>query len=82
MDAKELAARLAAVRARAEPYGDKTVRTHLFAIEYAHELDGYSLGELKELARLAGAPPTMGTELQKCRKMARYVTVNEDARTR
>ena len=76
-----LARRLKTIRERA-PHMDMTVRTHLFGIEYADELRDFSLRELKEIMVLAEAPESMATEMKKCVKIADYVTVNRETRTR
>ena len=82
MNRAELARRLETIRERAAPHKEKTVRTHLFGIEYADELRGFSLRELKEIMVLAETPESMATEIEKCVKLADYVTVNREARTR
>lgn len=76
-----LAKRLKTIREQA-PHLETTVRTHLFGIEYANELRDYSLRDLKEIMVLAATSESMATEIKKCVKLADYVTVNREARTR
>jgi len=67
----ELAAELRrSVNGAAE--GDRVLKTHLFGITRARELDGVSL---KELVRLAKTPPSFHTEVRKGMRLADYVTL-------
>jgi hypothetical protein len=56
------------------PKGEKVTRIHLFGIKYASELESISLSDL---VAQAGISMTYVTEVNKGKKLAKYVTVTE-----
>ncbi|RPA22582.1 HTH-like domain-containing protein [Shewanella frigidimarina] len=54
--------------------GETAVSIHLFGIKYASEIKECGLSP-KNLAKLAGIPETYGTEINKGRNLAKFVTI-------
>jgi hypothetical protein len=54
--------------------GETAVSIHLFGIKYASEINECGLSP-KSLAKLAGIPETYGTEINKGRNLAKFVTI-------
>jgi hypothetical protein len=52
--------------------GDQVLQIHLFGIKYSDELHGLPLSEIAVRARL---PKSYGTEINKGRNLARYVSL-------
>ena len=73
MTAEELAAALSQAYT-STPYGDKTLSVHLWAIEFADELDEYR-GKVGEVVRLAGVGDWVAA-INDARKLAKYVTLH------
>jgi hypothetical protein len=70
MTVDEAAALLAEMYRQGKAKKEASTYVHLFAIEYADQLDGISLAELTERA---GISPNYRTELHKGIKLAQYV---------
>ena len=75
MDRDELAIRLKTIRERAAS-GEVTVRTFLFGIEFANELQGYSMNDLKAIMKLADTPVSYADKVRTCIRLADFVTIN------
>ncbi len=72
MTLKDLAAELAEMYDSA-PRGDKTTMIHLFAIKYAKELDSLENTNMNDLLEAANMPASYVTELNKGRRLSKYV---------
>ena len=55
------------------PKGDKTTMIHLFAIKYATELDELEDSNMKDLLEIANMPVSYVTEINKGRRLSKYV---------
>ena len=57
--------------------GESRTQVHLFGIKYAVELESFSIKELDDIGFQAtgGRAKNYGTEIDKGRKLARYVVV-------
>lgn len=75
METRELAKILNEMYFGAED-GETVAAIHLFGIQFADQIKESNLS-CKEIARLAGIPETYGTEINKGRKLAKYVAVIE-----
>lgn len=71
MSLRDLASKLAEMYSDASR-GDKTTMIHLFGVKYADELDSME-GSLKDLLELAEMPVSYVTELNKGRRLSKYV---------
>ncbi len=72
MTLQHLAAELAELYDSA-PRGDKTTMIHLFAIKYAKELDNLEDSNMNDLLVAANMPASYVTELNKGRRLSKYV---------
>jgi len=54
--------------------GENVLSIHLFGIKYAKEITD-SGGSPSNIAKLAGVPETYGVEINKGRKLSKYVTL-------
>lgn len=82
MTYKELIEKLTLIYAQSE-HRDTTSMIRLFGIIYAEELKGYQTKELNEMAIKAGLPgKTYSVEINKGRKLAKYVELKEDSKFR
>ena len=57
------------------PRGEKTTMLHLFGIKYADDLAGLSI---EDIVRKAGILKSYPTEINKGRRLAKYVQIRED----
>ena len=72
MTLRELAAVLSNMYTTA-PKGDKTTMIHLFAIKFATELDELEDSNMNELLEIAHMPVSYVTEINKGRRLSKYV---------
>lgn len=72
MTLKDLAAELAKMY-NSVPRGDKTTMIHLFAIKYASQLDELKEFNIKDLLEAADMPTSYVTEINKGRRLSKYV---------
>ena len=56
------------------PKGEMVLQIHLFGIKYADQLEGLSA---KEIAKRATGNESYGTEINKGRKLAKYVKLKD-----
>ena len=72
MSFKDLAAELARMYDSA-PRGDKTTMVLLFAIKYADELEKLENYNMVDLVQAANMPKPYATEINKGRRLSKYV---------
>ena len=75
MTVEEAAAELKRMYERA-PQGEQTTMLHLFGIKYADDLVGLSIGDVVRKADISKSYPT---EINKGRRLAKYVDIKPDA---
>ena len=58
------------------PHGEKTTMLHLFGIKHAADLVGLSI---EDVVRKSGIPKSYHVEINKGRKLAKYVQIKGDS---
>lgn len=61
---------------RDAPRGEKTTSLHMFGIKHADDLAGLSI---EEVVQKAGIPKSYHVEINKGRRLAKYVQIKPDA---
>ncbi|MDE0312648.1 MAG: hypothetical protein OXI52_10320 [Caldilineaceae bacterium] len=77
MNVDEMAEELRSMCAKGEHTEEISTMVHLFGVKYARELKGMTIKDLKILAKKAGRPSSMGSEIHKGRKLSKYVCVKQ-----